>query len=238
MTAFALEPRLVALKLREAGNGNEILLIEVGDPDELLPDQFELGFLGRLLCRKAADLLVRLGDALAQLRALAGPRSPSGLEQPLLAGERRGDRRVVAPVRQLGRKCDGGGLVALGEQPRFPRHQLVELGPHDTEGRSGHRIVEAQHDLAFLDLAALLGENLADDAAGRMLHLLDARFDDDGAGSDHGPRQMSGRRPAAHAANQNDGDGQPDEIELANGAAGVLLVTFIIQLRFSLRPPP
>ena len=43
LAALALEPRLVALQLREARDGDQILLVEVGDADELLADQLELG---------------------------------------------------------------------------------------------------------------------------------------------------------------------------------------------------
>ena len=108
-------------------------------------------------------------------------------------------------------KVDGFGVVPLGQQPRFPRHQLVELGAHDAERGLGHGIVEAQHDLPVLDHAALLDEDLADDAAGRMLHLLDVRLDDDGAGRDHGAGQLAGRRPAAHPADQHHDEGQADD---------------------------
>src|SRR5262249_30378296 len=41
---------------------------------------------------------------------------------------------------------------------------------------------------------------LSDDAAGRMLDLLDARIDDEESGCDHRARELGGRGPAAHPA--------------------------------------
>ena len=72
LAALALQPRLVALELHEAGDADEVLLVEVGDADELLGDELDLVFLGLLLRRQAADLLVALRDPLAQLGALSG----------------------------------------------------------------------------------------------------------------------------------------------------------------------
>ena len=45
-----------------------------------------------------------------------------------------------------------------------------------------------------------LHQDLADDAAGRVLHLLDVRFDDDSAGRDHRAGELAGGGPAADAA--------------------------------------
>jgi hypothetical protein len=45
LTALALQPRLVALELGIARNGNELLLVKFGDSNKLLPDQLELAFL-------------------------------------------------------------------------------------------------------------------------------------------------------------------------------------------------
>ena len=216
-------PRLVALELGKAGDGDEILLVKLGDAGELLRDQLELALLCRLLRRQAADLLVGLRDPLAQLRALAGARAASRLEQLLLAGHRRRRRRLLAAARQLRRKHDDIGVFAFGQQSRLARHQLVELGAHHAEGGLGHGIVEPQHDLAGFDLGALLDQDLSDHAAGRMLHFLHARFDHDGAGRDHRAGQLGGRRPAADTADEQHGDRQSHEIELADRAARVLL---------------
>ncbi|MGZ9110321.1 MAG: hypothetical protein ACXW3X_04345, partial [Rhodoplanes sp.] len=90
LAPFALQPRLVTLELREARNGHEVLSVEIRHADELLRDQLKLASLCFQLGRKPADLLVDLGDALAQLRALARARTPSRLEQFLVAGHGRG----------------------------------------------------------------------------------------------------------------------------------------------------
>lgn len=127
LAPFALQPRLVTLELREARNGHEVLPVEIRHADELLRDQLKLASLCFQLGRKPADLLVDLGDALAQLRALARARTPSRLEQFLLAGHGRGRRRIVASGLQLRRKYDGGGLVAFRQQSRLARRELVEL---------------------------------------------------------------------------------------------------------------
>ena len=168
-------PRLVALKLGNAGDGDEIFLVKLGDAGELFLDQLELGLLCRLLRRQAADLLVGLRDPLAQLRALAGARAASRLEQLLLAGHCRRGRCLLAAARQLLRKHDDIGVLALGKEARLARHELVELGAHHAERGLGHGIVEPQHDLAGFDLGALPDQDLSDHAAGRMLHLLHAR---------------------------------------------------------------
>lgn len=127
LAALALRSRLVALKLGNAGDGDETFLVKLGNPSELLLDELELGLFCRLLRRQAADLLVGLRDPLAQLRALAGARAASRLEQLLLAGHCRGRRRLLAAVRQLRRKHDGIGVLAFGQQPRLARQQFVEL---------------------------------------------------------------------------------------------------------------
>jgi hypothetical protein len=121
----------------------------------------------------------------------------------------------------LGGEVNGIGLIALGEKPGLPGHEFVELGSHHAEGRPGHRVVEPQHDLAIFHLPAFLDEDLADDAAGRMLHLLHVGLDDDRTRRNHGARQMGGRRPAADTTDEQDGDRQSDQIELADGTPRV-----------------
>ena len=69
LSALAFELGLVALQLRVAHDGHEVALEQVGDAPQLLADEFYLDFLGLLLSRKAADLLVGLRDALARLGA-------------------------------------------------------------------------------------------------------------------------------------------------------------------------
>ena len=90
LAALALQPRLIALQLHVARNGDKIFLVEIGNPDKFRPDELELVFFCRQLRRQAANLFIELGDAFAQLRALPRPCRPSRFEQLLLAGERHG----------------------------------------------------------------------------------------------------------------------------------------------------
>ncbi len=55
---------------------------------------------------------------------------------------------------------------------------------------------------AFFDVLALLDVDGADDAAGRVLHLLDTAVDDDAAGCEHRAREIDGRRPDTKSAEQ------------------------------------
>src|SRR5262245_33051531 len=217
LAALAFEPRLVALQRHEALNADEVLLVELGHADQLLVDELDFVFLGLLLRDQAGDLLVGLGDALAQLRALAGAAALARIEQPLLARHGAGDaglgRRVV---HQLLGEGYGLGFLAFGHQPRLARHQFIELRAHHAERRARDGVVEPDHDLALLDHAAFLHRDLPDDAAGRVLHLLDVRFDHDGAGPDDGAGDMRAGGPAADASHQQADGREADEIELAD----------------------
>ena len=67
--------------------------------------------------------------------------------------------------------------------------------------------------LAGLHGIAVVDEKLADDAARRVLNLLDVGVDDDHAGSHDGPGQLRGGRPAADAhAKQRDGGDSGDKM--------------------------
>ena len=81
--------------------------------------------------------------------------------------------------------------------------QPVEILGDDREVRLGDGVVEPHHDLAGLDQIAIAREQFADDAAGRVLHLLDVGFDHDLARRDQRARDFRGRGPAAEAAGQH-----------------------------------
>ena len=209
----------------EAGDGDEILLVELGDADELLGDQLDLA----LLCLPAAPSgrgSPRWSARSARATASAGRcarcvRDSNSFCSPAIAVATDASSR---PLRQLRRKHDDIGVVALGQQARLaapcsssswerttPSVALV------TVSSSRSTIWPASTSLALLD------QDLPDHAAGRVLHLLDVRFDHDGAGRDHRAGQLGGRRPAADAADEQHGDRQSHEIELADRAARVLL---------------
>ena len=59
----------------------------------------------------------------------------------------------------------------------------------------------------ILDPVAVAHADLADDAAGRVLHLLDVALDHHLADGDDGSAEGGGRRPDAEAAEQHHHDG-------------------------------
>ena len=153
------------------------------------------------------DLLPKLSDALLQLRLLALARLSPDIEQPLLA---RHEQRHVWIGRALGQflgKDDLVRTVALRLFARLTRHELVEAFGVDRQVGAGLGIVETHDHLAGLHDVAVVDEQLADDAAGRVLNFLDVGVDDDHAGSDHGARQLGGGRPAADAQREENGRG-------------------------------
>ena len=90
-------------------------------------------------------------------------------------------------------------------------HSSVRLVHHDGEVRLGDGLVEPDHDVARLDAVAVAHAQLADDAAGRMLHLLDVGVDDERARRDHGPGELGRRGEPADAAGKERDHGEPAE---------------------------
>ena len=103
------------------------------------------------------------------------------------------------------------GVVALGLEPGLPRLQLVQALHHDGEVCLGDGLVEPHHHVAGLDRVAVADPQLADDAAGRVLDLLDVRIDHDEARRDHGAGKLGRRRKPADAAGEQGHDGDPAE---------------------------
>ena len=145
-------------------------------------------------------------DPLAQLRLLPDPAVDANLEQLGLARDDGLDVGVVGAVEQHLGKHDLVEALLFGLQPRGPRPQPVEVLGDDRKARLGDGVVEPHHHLAGLDEIAVAREHFADDAAGRMLHLLHVRFDDDLSRRDQRARDFRGRCPAAEPAGQNDDD--------------------------------
>ena len=164
-----------------------------------------------LLRLEAANLFVELLDPLAELRLLAGARGAAQFEQLALAIDDRGDVGIVGAGQQIGRELDRVGAVALAFQPRLARVEFVEPLGDDGEIGARDRVVETHHDVALLDAVAVAHAELADDAAGRVLNLLDVGIDDDRARRDQRAGQRHGPRPAADAAGQHDDDHQPGQ---------------------------
>src|SRR6266705_3521146 len=155
-------------------------------------------------------------------RALAGAGGPARLEQLLLAGKRGRNGLLRGALEQILREGEAVGAIALRAQAALAGGQLVELRAHHAERRARHRIVEPHHNVAFLDDAAFAHQDIADDAAVRMLHLLDVRFDDDRARRDDGAGELAGGGPAADAEHQQRDDPKPREVEAPDGAARIV----------------
>ena len=66
----------------------------------------------------------------------------------------------------------------------------------------------------FLTAVAVLDAKVADDAAGRVLHLLDVGIDDELARRDHRAGDLGRRRPADDAADHDDHGGDADRHEM------------------------
>src|SRR5215208_6318904 len=216
LTALAFEAGRVALERRHALDLHEVLAPEIPDPLELLPDQLGLALLRRHLTGEALDLLLELRDPLPELCLLAGSRRAAELEQVPLPGHAPGGVGIARASEELRGKADAVDVVALGLEPSEAGLELVEALHHDREVRLRNRLVEPDHDVASLDLIAVADPELADDAAGRMLDLLDVRVDDEAAGRDHGSRQLGRRRKPADPAGEKRHDRNAPEQVLAD----------------------
>ncbi len=126
LSAFPLEPRLLALQRGEPGELNQILRPKLLDADELAADQAEFLVLGGLLRSKPPRLFLELVDALPILRLLPLPGRAAQLEQLALALHHIGDLGVAPAREHLVRKLDGRSAVPLALEPRFAADQLVQ----------------------------------------------------------------------------------------------------------------
>jgi hypothetical protein len=106
--------------------------------------------------------------------------------------------------------------VTLSQQPGLLDRQLGKLRANDRQLSPCLHIVEPQQDLSGLDEVALAHGDLADDAAVAMLDRLQVAVDLDGAGRDHRPGQLGGRRPTAGAGKKEHAKGETG----CNAAAG------------------
>src|SRR5439155_17045528 len=200
LAAFALQSRSVAFELSQPGERDEVLTPQVANTGKLLLDQVDFLVLGGSLPCQAPDLFPELADALAELGLLSGPRCAPQLEQLPLAGDGAGDIGIGDAGDEILGKSDRIQILPLGLEAGLAGHKLVEiLGDHRRHG-ADLGWIQPQQDIAGLDPVALLDAQLGDDAAGRVLDLLDVRIDDEKSGCDDGARELCGRRPAAHPA--------------------------------------
>ncbi len=181
-------------------------------PSQFLLDPLDLPVLGGDLRGEAADLFLRLQYALGKLRLQSLARLSPDLEQRRLAGENVANLRIV-PCARAGRRGKSTLVFALelGFLARAARRQLVQPLDHDREIGAGLGIVEPDDDVADVDDVAVAHAQFGNDAAGRVLHLLDVGVDDELALRDHRAGKLAGRGPAADAADQQHDNHQADQ---------------------------
>ncbi len=202
LPAFAVQPRGVAFQLRQARNLDQPLLVELAHAHQLLLDQRDFLLLGLFLRGETLDFLVELGDALAQLRLLAGAAVDPDLEQLGFACHHVPGIGIASAVKQHRRELDAVASALLGLDTRLPRPQAVERLVDDGEVGAHHGLVEPHHDIACLDQVAVAHAHFADHPAGRVLHLLDVGIDHHLPRRDQRPRDRHGGAPAADAAGE------------------------------------
>src|ERR1700723_474917 len=188
-----------------------MLIVERADPDQFLFHQRDFLILGLFLRLQAGDLLVQLRDPLVQLRLLSDPPRGANLEQFGLARHHVLDIRIIGPIEQHRRKYDFVETLLFGLKPCCPRPQAVEILGDNGEAGLGDGVIEPHHHVAGLDDIAVARAHLTDNATGRMLHFLDARFDYDRARCNQGARDLGSGGPAAEPARQHAHHGQPDD---------------------------
>ncbi len=201
----------VALERGQPRHLHQMLVVEIANSDQFLLHQRDLLVFGFLLRGKAGDLLVKLGNALAQLRLLPDPAIDANVEQLGLARHDVPDIGVIGAIEQHPGKLDLVEPALLGLQSCGPRPQAIEVLGDDRQTRLGDGVVEPHHHVAGLDEITVSREHFADNAAGRVLHLLHVGFDDDRSRRNQRARDLRRRCPAADPAGQNDNHGQPDD---------------------------
>ena len=197
-----------ALQGEQPGLAFQALLKQHQHGVGFLTDEPQLEVLGADLTLEADDLLVELGNALAEHRDLAGQGLAPGVEDAALAVDH-GDHLGVGefgqqPVREHHRV----EAVALGGQPRLEGGGGAAAAAQQAQGGAGLGIVEPEQHLAGNHLVAVPNQDLADDAAFEMLHGLALARDADHAGRDGGAFQGRHGRPAAEAAEEQGQDHQ------------------------------
>src|SRR5207237_9125787 len=115
--------------------------------------------------------------------------------------------RVRFALQDTVRELDRRTTVALALKARAARVELVEAFLNDCQIGTRHGVVETHQNIALLDAVAVANIQLADNAAGRMLDLLDVGIDDDRALRN----QRSGQRHGAGPAADTEGEDQDDD---------------------------
>src|SRR6185312_14132516 len=206
LATLALEPGAVALKRGQTGNLHEVVFPKLTNALKFLGNQRYLARLRILLGGEALDFVLQLRNTLFQLRFLAKARRTAKLKQLAFVGDGDGGSSLVGAGEQLRRKLDSLRTVALGFEACFACGEFIGSLGNDGEVGAGDRIVELDKNVAGLDAIAILHVELADNAAGRMLHLFHVGIDDDGALRDERAGDRRGCCPSADTECQQEHD--------------------------------
>jgi hypothetical protein len=216
---LALQPGDLALEREDAVAGGVPLVGQLPDAEEFLVDEPDLALAGELLRPQAGDLLLELGDALAQDLGLAVQRRLARGEDLALAADQVADARFLGPRAQHVGKDDRGGAVLLGTQARLERARRVDLALHDGEGGLRADRIEADQHVARGHLVAVADQDLLDDAAVEVLDVPPVGLHDHRAAGDDGAVERRQRRPNAGTA-EGDEDGEDAREDGGPGVGG------------------
>ena len=145
----------------------------------------------------AANFVAQLGDPFLELGPLAFPRGAAHVELLALAFHRPGDVRIIAALQELFGEFDVVGVVALGFLAGRAGGILIQRLHQNREIGTGLGVVQPGNDVALAHAVALLHQEFADHAAGRVLNFLYIRVHDELPRRDHRTRELGGGGPSS-----------------------------------------
>src|SRR5262249_11774091 len=153
----------------------------------------------------SANFLTQLGNPFREPRPVTFPRDAAYFELLALAVDRLGDVRIIdAPQKFLG-EFDVVGIVALGFLARSAGGILIQRLHYNGKIGTGLRVVKPNNHVASVHAIALLHQEFADDATGRVLNFFHIRAYDELSLRDHRARELGGCSPSSESEHQNDG---------------------------------
>ena len=138
-------------------------------PESSFATQSTCFFLDSICEFVSANFLTQLGNAFVELRPLTFPPGAAHFELLALAVDRLGDVRIIDALYKVLGEFDAVGVVALGLLARRAGGILIQRLHHNRKTGTGLGVVKPGNNVAGADAVALLHQELADDAAGRML---------------------------------------------------------------------
>ena len=228
LPSFAFKPGGIALDGCVLGHRIEILFPEALRSFQFVEHEADLPRLGLALDDQTADLLLKLRNALAQLRLEARPRGSAAREQAVLGGKRLREFGIAHTGCKRRRQVEVIATVALGLEPQLPDLEFVQLLEHKHEVRTRHGFVQTKHDIALTNGRPVLHEDLTDHAAGWVLHALRRTIDDDIAAGHDGSGDLVGGREPAQAKNREGANQQPQLQASADDFVGFVVVRRLV----------